>query len=335
MSQATATRQWVAQAARRIFFIREFGVVLAAVTIAIFFGVLSDHFFTLGTTANYLQTAVQYGITGIGITMLMIGGEFDLSVGSVYSFAPLIGAWLWLKIGWGIYPAFGVAMGMSLAIGLLNGFVTTKLKIPSFIATLATMFFFKGLALVVTGGYAISYFGSEPLIMALGQASIGPFSVSVIWYVALGAVLTVVLRRLRFGNWVQATGGDREAARSMGVPVDRVKIICFALSASLAGLAGLITFASFGTVTPAQGADLPLIAIVVAVVGGTSLLGGQGSIVGAMVGSVVLGMTFSGLVLIGAPPQWFTSFVGIVLLVAVLVNLRIGAAKVAAGVLKA
>jgi ribose/xylose/arabinose/galactoside ABC-type transport system permease subunit len=211
-----------------------------------------------------------------------------------------------------------------MAIGLINGLATLLLNIPSFIITLATALFWAGVSLNLTGGYPISFFGKSALMEWLGAAEFGKshISVSIIWLVAIAVILSVVLRQTATGNWIFASGGDARAARAMGVPVGRVKVACFILSSLLAAVTGVIQFGSFGSATPTQGSDLALTAIVVAVVGGASLLGGRGSIIGALLASIVLGMSYTGLVLSGVSTTWFQSFVGFLLLFAVIVNLR-------------
>jgi ribose/xylose/arabinose/galactoside ABC-type transport system permease subunit len=158
----------------------------------------------------------------------------------------------------------------------------------------------------------------------LGTAEIGSsrISVSILWLVGIAAALSAVLRLSAVGNWIFASGGDGRAARAMGVPVARVKIGCFLLSSLLAAFTGIIQFGSFGSATPTQGSDLALTAIVVAVVGGGSLMGGRGSIVGALLAAIVLGMSYTGLILSGVSTTWFQSFVGFLLLFAVIVNQR-------------
>jgi ribose/xylose/arabinose/galactoside ABC-type transport system permease subunit len=136
------------------------------------------------------------------------------------------------------------------------------------------------------------------------------------------------------GNWIFASGGDGRAARAMGVPVGRVKVACFVLSSLLAAVTGIIQFGSFGSATPTQGSDLALTAIVVAVVGGASLLGGRGSIIGALLAAIVLGMSYTGLVLSGVSTTWFQSFVGFLLLFAVIVNLRTAGIGAKLGVIR-
>jgi simple sugar transport system permease protein len=308
----------------RLFAVQELGVLVAGLVIGAVFAYLSPEFLTAASAGSILASAVQFGIVGLGVTILMIAGEFDLSVASVYSLCPLVMASLWITLGVNVYLALALALLLAVAIGVINGLATLLLRIPSFIITLATALFWAGVSLNLTGGYPISYFGDSPVMNWLGTAEIGrsKISVSILWLIVIAVVLAGVLRMSATGNWVFASGGDGRAARAMGVPVGRVKLACFVLSSLLAALTGIIQFGSFGSATPTQGSDLALTAIVVAVVGGGSLMGGRGSIMGALLAAIVLGMSYTGLVLSGVSTTWFQSFVGFLLLFAVIINLR-------------
>lgn len=308
----------------RVFAIQELGVLVAGIVIGTVFAFLSPQFLTAASAGSILASAVQFGMVGLGVTILMISGEFDLSVASVYSLCPLVMASLWIDHGFNVFIALGFALTFALGIGLLNGLATLVLGIPSFIVTLATALFWAGVSLNLTGGYPISFFGDSPVMSWLGTAEIGnsKISVSILWLIGIATMLAGVLRLTAVGNWIFASGGDGRAARAMGVPVARVKVGCFLLSSFLAALTGIIQFGSFGSATPTQGSDLALTAIVVAVVGGGSLMGGRGSIMGALLAAIVLGMSYTGLILSGVSTTWFQSFVGFLLLFAVIINQR-------------
>jgi simple sugar transport system permease protein len=308
----------------KLFAIQELGVLIAGLLIAAGFAYLSPQFFTPASVGSILASAVQFGMVGLGVAILMIAGEFDISVASVYSLCPLVMAALWLDHGFNVLVALGLALLLAGVIGLMNGLATLFLNIPSFIVTLATALFWAGVSLNLTGGYPISFFGKSAVMQWLGEAEFGKthISVSILWLVGIAIVLSLVLRTTAVGNWIFASGGDGRAARAMGVPVSSVKVGCFVLSSLLAAFTGIIQFGSFGSATPTQGSDLSLTAIVVAVVGGASLLGGRGSIMGALLAAIVLGMSYTGLVLSGVSTTWFQSFVGFLLLFAVVLNMR-------------
>jgi simple sugar transport system permease protein len=320
----------------RLFAIQELGVLVAGLAIGTVFAFLSPEFLTPASAGSILASAVQFGVVGLGVTVLMIAGEFDLSVASVYSLCPLIMASLWIDHHLNVMVALAVALLLALAIGLLNGLATLLLGIPSFIITLATALFWAGVSLNLTGGYPISYFGDSPVMSWLGTAEIGhsKISVSILWLIGIAIILAGILRLTAAGNWIFASGGDGRAARAMGVPVGVVKVGCFLLSSVLAAFTGIIQFGSFGSATPTQGSDLALTAIVVAVVGGGSLMGGRGSIMGALMAAVVLGMSYTGLVLSGVSTTWFQSFVGFLLLFAVIINVRTAGLGARLGVIR-
>ena len=320
----------------RLFAIQELGVLVAGLAIGAVFAFLSPEFLTPASAGSILASAVQFGVVGLGVTVLMIAGEFDLSVASVYSLCPLIMASLWIDHHLNVMVALAAALLLALAIGLLNGLATLLLGIPSFIITLATALFWAGVSLNLTGGYPISYFGDSPVMSWLGTAEIGhsKISVSILWLIGIAIILAGILRLTAAGNWIFASGGDGRAARAMGVPVGVVKVGCFLLSSLLAAFTGIIQFGSFGSATPTQGSDLALTAIVVAVVGGGSLMGGRGSIMGALLAAVVLGMSYTGLVLSGVSTTWFQSFVGFLLLFAVIINVRTAGLGARLGVIR-
>src|SRR5262249_34667781 len=150
------------------------GIIIAAV-----FSYLSPQFLTVASAGSILASAVQFGVVGLGVTVLMIAGEFDLSVASVYSLCPLVMAWLWINAGFNIVVALGLSLLLALAIGLVNGLSTLMLRIPSFIITLATALFWAGVSLNLTGGYPISFFGQSSVMNALGATEFGKSHISV------------------------------------------------------------------------------------------------------------------------------------------------------------
>ena len=269
-----------------------------------------------------MTIAAELGIVAVGITFLMIAGEFDLSVGSVLGVGAMAFALL-AKAGWPHSLAFLISIGLAAIIGLINGLLVIQTRIPSFIVTLGTMMFWRGVLLAVTGGFPVVYEGGSWLLSALGGRFAGGFHTSLFWFVLIVLIFQVVLTQTRYGNGVYATGGDPGAARALGVNVARTKIINFVLSAMLAALAGIIQFSRFKSVDPLRGQEWELQAIAAAVIGGTLLTGGYGSILGTALGVMMIGMVRSGLVLAGAPAYWYRAFIGVILIAAVIINVRI------------
>ena len=227
------------------------------------------------------------------------------------------------KAGWPTFLGWVLALFASAGIGFLNGLITVRAKIPSFITTLGTMMFWRGILLAVTGGFPVSYFpaATPTMFLILNGKFAGQFRASALWFLGIILILNIILVRTRYGNAVYATGGSRDAARVLGVDTDKVKIINFIISALLAGLAGSIQFARFFSVDPMRGQGLELEAIAATVIGGTLLTGGAGNLIGTLFGVLLMAMVRSGLVQAGAPAYWYQAFVGLIVVVAVIVNI--------------
>ena len=234
----------------------------------------------------------------------MISGEMDLSVDQTSRWAhdP---AMLITKQNWNLILAFIFAISCSAGIGALNGLVTLYARIPSFITTLGAMMFWRGVALYLTQGWPISIFENIPLLGWLGgDRIVSTLHISAIWWLAIGILFWIILQKTPYGNWVFATGGKRGAARALGVPDVKVKLINFTLIGLLAGLGGCFQLGRMGSMSPVWGQDLALEAIAASVIGGNSLNGGVGSILGTMLGAITMASIRIGLVMIGAPAYW-------------------------------
>lgn len=306
----------------------ELGALAGTALVWVLFAVLAGAPFlgALGAAA-YLNAAAPLAILAVPVSLLMVAGEFDLSVGSVVGAAGMTIALLAGPLGWGLWPALAAALLLALAVGALNGIVVTRTRLPSFIVTLATLFVLRGLTIGVSraltgrtqlGGLEATP-GYEPARL-LFAAETGPFRVSILWALAVVATGGFVLHRTRFGNHVQATGGSADAARSLGVPVARLKVALFCLTAAAAWLVAALQAVRYTGADVLRGQGLEFQAIVAAVIGGTLLSGGYGSVVGAALGALIFGIVQQGLVLVGVDADWFQVFLGAVLLAAVLFN---------------
>ncbi|OYT62809.1 MAG: ABC transporter permease [Thermofilum sp. ex4484_15] len=284
-------------------------------------GYLNRALFDYYTLSTLLTFSAEVGIIAVGVAFLMISGEFDMSVGAVgaltaISFITLINSNL------PGFLALLVSIGLACAIGLINGLITIKSGAPSFIVTLATAFTIRGILLIVTGGFPVSYKGAIlPLSVRILGGSL-PFGLrlSAIWFVVAVAVMTLVLEFTRYGNHVFATGGNPTVAREMGVNTSRVKLINFVLTSFFASLSGLFIVARLMSADPLLLTGAELEGIAAAVVGGCSLLGGYGSIVGAALGSVLISLIRVTLTLTGAPVVWYRSIVGGILVATALID---------------
>lgn len=331
----------------------ELGALAGLVLVTIFFISTADaSMFTLAGIMNILSPAAQLGILAIAAALLMIGGEFDLSIGSMVAFTGLVfGAFITLS-GWPLLLAIAATFAVAAVLGGLNGQMVIRTRLPSFIVTLAFLFILRGLSLVglkwATGGSTqmrgIGDQAGEGLIRELfsGVAFEGVFSwlaangliakfpngtptvtgvpVSIVWFAGFALLATWVLLRTRAGNWIFAAGGDPNAARNSGVPVDRVKTGLFMLTACAAALVAVLTVLDAGSTDARRGFQKEFEAIIAAVIGGCLLTGGYGSAIGAFFGAIIFGMVSIGLTYTRFDSDWFQVFLGAMLLLAVLFN---------------
>jgi len=307
--------------------------LVSFLAVFVFFAVAADNFLTSFSIANVLTFASITGIVTIGMAMSMISGEFDLSVGSTFAVASYVFA-VTLNAGAGPIPAVLLALLVSVVLGLINGLIVTGTGIPSFMTTLGTMLAYRGIARALGSGLMVSY-KEERLVLfdvlngpinALNQLSDPPsnFRVSILWFIVIAIVISLVLMRTRYGNWVFATGGNPGAALAQGVTVKRVKVINFVLTGLLAGTASVMQFAHRLSVDPLRGKGMELVAVSACVIGGVRLTGGYGTIFGACIGMLLLQMLEQGLVLMYVPVQIFRAVAGLILIIAVVSNTYLG-----------
>ena len=306
----------------------EIGAVIGAILVWIIFAVWAGGgFLTVAGTATYLDVAAQVGIIGSAVALLMIAGEFDLSVGSMVGAAGMVIAIGIGEFGLPVWLSVVLAFAFALAIGFLNGYLVIRTRLPSFIVTLGTLFILRGVTIGVTrvltgrtqvGGLREAV-DADPIAF-LFTSQVGPFKVSILWWLALAVVATYVLLRTPFGNWIFGSGGNPVAARNVGVPVARVKIILFMATAASAALLATIQVLGAGSGDVLRGGQKEFEAIITSVIGGTLLSGGYGSAIGTVFGALTLGMTNNGLQFAGVGGDWYQAFLGVLLLLAVIVN---------------
>ena len=326
------------------------GTLLVILAFALFAG--STGLFSSRGIINVLQVSAELGILAAAVALLMIGGEFDLSIGSTIGFAGVV-------IGLGVTEfhlslelSVLIAFAFAILIGYVNGLLLIHTKLPSFIVTLAFLFILRGLTLAVTRGitgrtqipyivademkdsWIVSLFAGNafgPLFRWLaevgvigmrpdGLPNIPGIPASVLWWIGITAVATWVLLNTRFGNWIFAVGGDPNAARNIGVPVARVKIILFLLTALAATAFATIQVLSVGSADTLRGTQKEFEAILAAVIGGCLLTGGYGSAIGAAFGALIFGLVQMGIFYTGIDTDWFKVFLGSMVLIAVLFN---------------
>jgi simple sugar transport system permease protein len=305
--------------------VRELPPGLGLLAVILFFMSQTDNFWSPQTMTAISTIASTIAIVAVGVTMLMICGEFDLSVGQNFAFTPIVWAILFVTNGVNEWFALVIALALAAFVGIVNGVVTTIFGIPSFIATLGMFFVLQGLNNLLISGHQLIMFDPSAAMSLLGARVGGtPFYMPIVWMLMIAVAFWFVLTRLRYGNWALATGGKAGPAKAMGVPTGRVKRINFVLSAFFAGLAGCMQFAYLRGVTQGQGQNYELLAITAAVLGGTSLFGGTGTIWGSVIGAFLLATIQIGLVLIGVPGSFYVTFIGIMLVLVVIANVRLG-----------
>jgi simple sugar transport system permease protein len=316
----------------------EVGAIIGAVLVWAFFAVIAydNSFVSWATTASILNRAAPLGILAVVVALLMIGGEFDLSIGSILGFS---GMTIMVLItpsgaggfGWGVWPAILVALIFALGIGFFNGSLVIATKLPSFIITLATLFIFRGLTIAIArqltdrtqlgdfdeasgAAFADKIFASDFTVFGAS------FRVSILWWIGIAAVATWILLRTKWGNWIFGSGGDAASARNVGVPVSRVKIALFMTTAFGAFLVAVIQAVQFNGSDTLRGFGIEFQAIIAVVVGGTLLTGGYGSAIGASFGALIFAMVQQGIIITGVDGDWFQVFMGGILVIAVIFN---------------
>jgi simple sugar transport system permease protein len=296
----------------------EFGPLVLLIVEIVLFQLLNNRFLSAENFSNLLTFLPELGLIALGMTMLLTAGEFDLSVGSVFGFSAVI--------MWTIYNAkissfevgFIVAMLLSVIIGFINGWLVTRLKISSFLVTLGMLLIVRGVALYMTAGFPQgTWQANSPLMQILaGRIDIGPyfFYTTLIWFIVIALILGYVLMYSKFGNWIQASGGNASSASARGVQVSRTKIILFILAAVLSAFAGIASSIRVTTANPNSGTGYELEVIAMVVIGGTVLTGGRGTIVGTIIGIAILRLMRNGIVLVGVPGLAYNIFIGAIIL---------------------
>ena len=331
----------------------ELGAVGGTILVFAFFGVVADDtgMWSARGIVSFLEVSAQLGILAAAMSLLIISGEFDLSVGSMIGAAGMVMSICASELGWPMWVSIIAAFAFALSVGCLNGLLVVKTGVPSFVVTLAGLFVLRGATIGTTrlitnrtqipglrdlaeGDWLVPIFSSDVFQFAFvwmaeqdwirtyrsGRPEVVGVPVEVLWWLGVTALATWILLRTGFGNWIFATGGAKEAARNLGVPVDRVKIILFMGTSGAAALFAIVQVLDTGSADTLRGLLKEFEAIIAVVVGGTLLAGGYGSAIGGMFGALIFGTVSLGIFFTGVDTDWFKAFVGIALLIAVLFN---------------
>ncbi|MEU5399913.1 ABC transporter permease [Streptomyces sp. NPDC005963] len=309
----------------------ELGSIVGALAVFVFFSLVADSFLQASSLSTVLYASSVIGIMAVPVALLMIGGEFDLSAGVLVTSSALVSSMFSYQMTANVWVGVFVSLLVTLAVGVFNGAMLTRTKLPSFIITLGTFLMLTGLNLgftkLISGTVStksiadMEGFTSAKAVFAhefvIGDVTI---KVTILWWIALIAVATWVLLRTRFGNWIFAVGGGEHAARAVGVPVTRTKIGLYMGVAFAAWICGQHLLFSFDVVQSGEGVGNELIYIIAAVIGGCLITGGYGSAIGSAIGALIFGMTSKGIVYAEWDPDWFKFFLGAMLLLATLLN---------------
>jgi len=344
-----ANTGWLVRLLRR----PESGVVCGLIATAAIFAMLpgAGALYSLQGSMTFLTLAAELGIIAAAVALLIIAGEFDLSIGSMIGFAGVVIGLTVKHLDFPLWAGISSAFAVALLVGYLNGLIVVKTRLPSFIVTLASLFILRGLSIgitrAVTGRTQIPYilddvpdpwtatiFNGHVLtglfrwmgdlgwigVKSDGSPFVPGIPMSIVWWLAVTAIAGWILTETRFGNWIYASGGDPVVARNVGVPVARVKIVLFVASACAATLLATIQVMEAGSADTVRGVLKEFEAIIAVVVGGVLLTGGYGTIYGAAFGALIFGLVQMGIFYTGIDTDWFKVFLGIVILIAVLVN---------------
>ncbi len=306
----------------------------ALVSIIVVFSILSPYYLSLGNFLTMGSHVAIFGILAVGMLLVILNGGIDLSVGSTLGLCGVVAGFLMQGVtlsalGYILYPPVWVVVALTCAlggfVGLVNGVLVARFKVPAFVATLGVMYVARGAALLITNGLTYNDLGGKPGLGNTGFNWLGfnhllgvPIGVVVLAAVALAGHL--VLSRTAFGRWLYASGGNERAAELSGVPVKPVQVSVYVLSGICAAVAGLILSSQLTSAGPTAGVSYELTAIAAVVIGGAALTGGRGTVRGTLLGAFVIGFLSDGLVIIGISSYWQTVFTGAVIVLAVLLN---------------
>lgn len=299
---------------RKIIKKKNFSVIIILLVLSLLLSVATDNFLTQKNIFSVMRAFSYIAIIAIGQCFVIISAGVDLSVGSVFGFVGLCTAFMIQNLGFD--PVLAIVLGIMVgtAVGGLNGVLITVLRIPPFIATLGMLSVARGLAYALTTGYPIR---TPTEFNAIGQGYLWIIPLPVVYMGAAVIIFTFILEKTVFGRRVFAIGGNEEAAAISGINVKRIKLFVYALSGMLAGVSGIITTARLGVAQSTSGTGYELDVIAAVIIGGASLSGGKGTVLGAMLGAAIMGVLRNGLILLNVSPYWQQTVIGIVILTAI------------------
>lgn len=332
---ATAVGRWLETGLSFLARYREVSIAAVAILLVTYIQSRNSVFLSSAEMSVVLRDTGRIGMIAAGIVLVMITGEIDLSVGATYAMAPYL--MIRMNTDWGLslWLAAPAAILIGVAVGFLNGVITVKLRVPALITTLGTFFLLTGITVSFAHSQPIRMPVHEPFNLVFSENRFGPLDslfswdgitgfTPIIWTVGVVLILTLVLSRTVFGLHVISTGSNLLAAREIGVRTQRIKIATFMLLGGLASLTGVISVTAIRSAAPdAGGSNLTLLAIAAAVIGGTALTGGSGTVIGALIGAFVVASLNNGLVLLGAQATESDIYLGVAIIAAMILNVQV------------
>lgn len=298
---------------------RESGIILALLIMCLGLSLATPSFLTAFNLGMVIRQVSFIAIIALGQTLVLISGGIDLSVGAIAGLSAIVGTMLMTSTTLDPYFCAFLAGLFGLFCGLLNGFLIAKIGLNPFIATLGTGEVFYGLILVLTKGYPV--LGLPKKFLWLGQGMVGVVPVPVIIMVVVALIVAYVLKNTPFGRYVYAIGGNESAANLVGIKVPKIKLSVFAISGFLAALSGMLYASRMAGGQPTTGQTWVMPSVTAAIIGGTSLAGGEGTILGTMVGAILMGVLTNGIVLLNISSYWERVIVGLVVILAVVIDI--------------
>lgn len=302
-------------------FYEKYGLFTILFLISIFFGVLNNNFFSLFNIQNIFKQSSINGLLAFGMTFVILIGCIDLSVGSILALTGYFISIMLVTFKLPIFLVILLGLGLGSFLGGLNGILVGKTKLQPFIATLVTMTIYRGITLIVSNGEPVRNINNiSPFMKYINKGIIFNLPISMIVYLGVFIVLWVLLGKTIFGKHLYATGGNEEAARLSTVPTKKIKIIAYSISGFLSALAAILYVARYNSIYPKAGQGAELDAIAAVVIGGTSMSGGKGKILGTLIGALIIGILNNGLNLLGVSSYYQEVIKGVVILLAVIVD---------------
>ncbi len=306
----------------------------ALVILYVFFSIFGNNFFSLDMVKNILESSYYIGFMAFGVTFIIITGGIDLSLGTVMMCSALLGGYVFKQLHWPLVLALVTAVAVGSLFGLVNGTLVAKLKLPPFIATLGSMMMAQGIGSVITKVQSQTWpTATEPVggwfkkvfircNLQFGDTKISGFPVGALWLIAFFIIAALILHKTKFGRYVFAIGSNEEAARLSGINVDKWKILTYTLAGFFVGMSGIFYAAAYTTITPGTGNGQEMNGITGVVIGGTSMAGGSGTMVGTLIGVFIMSVLKNGLAACGLQAPWQTFFTGLVVIGAVLLDIQ-------------